>query len=37
MTNEELVRAACKAIWSEHDLDKADQYYAAENGTQYIE
>jgi steroid delta-isomerase-like uncharacterized protein len=29
MTNEELVRAACKAIWSEHDLDKADQYYAA--------
>ena len=30
MTNEELVRAACKAIWSEHDLDKADEYYAAD-------
>lgn len=28
MTNEELVRAACKAIWSDHDLDKADEYYA---------
>lgn len=30
MTNEELVRAACKAIWSDHDLDKADDYYAAD-------
>ena len=30
MTNEELVRAACKAIWSDHDLDKADHYYAAD-------
>ncbi|MEO1057938.1 MAG: ester cyclase [Actinomycetota bacterium] len=28
MTNEELVRAACKAIWSDHDLDKADELYA---------
>jgi len=30
MTNEELVRAACKALWSDHDLDKADDYYAAD-------
>lgn len=30
MNNEELVRAACKALWSDHDLDKADDYYAAD-------
>ncbi len=30
MTNEELVRAACKAVWSDHDLDKIDDLYAVD-------
>ena len=35
MTNEEIVREACRVIWTEHDLDRIPEFYSEDYTTDY--
>ncbi len=35
MTNEELVRTACKVIWSDHDISRIGEFYAEDFQADY--